>query len=298
MKNNINYKEMQKVAVVTLIINIVFAAAKLIAGLIFKSTAVISDSVHTISDVSTTIIVLMGLKISKAPADKSHNYGHEKIEAVFSTLLAVILFLTAAFLLYNSISSLIKGVFVTEFNILLLIVTAASILSQELMYRYTMHYANKYGSQSLKADAWHHRSDSVSSIAVLIGLGGAFLFEIDFLEQIAAIIVSLLIAKVAVSIYLSSINKLIDKAADYETVKKMSEIVCSIPGVVRIDSLKTRLSTYKIYVDLEIAVDGGITLYKAHEIAQDVHDILENRYTEFNIKHINVHVNPLVDNNI
>lgn len=288
---------MQRVFVVTLAVNIILAAAKLVVGIIYGSAAVVSDSVHTLSDVATTLIAMVGLKLSKAPADKGHNYGHEKIEAVFSTLLAVILFATAALLLYNSLVGIINGVSAADFNILLVIVTAASILSKEAMYRYTIYYARKHDSLSMKADAWHHRSDAVSSIAVLIGICGALIFEAAYFEQIAAIIVSLLIAKVAVEIYLSSINKLIDKAADFETVKKMSEIICRIPGVVRIDSLKTRLSTYKIYVDIEIAVDGALSLYKAHEIAQDVHDILEHKYTEFNIKHINVHVNPHEDIN-
>lgn len=295
MLNGISYKEMQKVFAVTLIANVVLAAAKLIAGILYFSSAVVSDAVHTLSDVAATLIAMLGLKLSKAPADKGHNYGHEKIEAVFSTLLAVILFATAALLLYNSLVAIFSGGGGAKFNILLIIVTGASILVKEAMYRYTIYYADKYSSLSLKADAWHHRSDAVSSIAVIIGIGGTLIFGAAYFEEIAAIIVSVLIAKVAVEIYLNSINKLIDKAADYQDVKKMSEIICSIPGVVRIDSLKTRLSTYKIYVDIEIAADGSLSLYKAHEIAQDVHDILENKYTEFNIKHINVHVNPHQD---
>lgn len=287
------YKQMQRVSFISILFNIILAAAKLVAGILYKSAAVISDAVHTLSDIVTTLIVMIGIKISNAPADKNHNYGHEKIEAVFSTLLAVILFITGAILGIEAATKLINGASPLVISPLLLIVTLLSILSKEIMYHYTMHAAKKHNSQSLKADAWHHRSDSVSSIAVLIGVGISMIFpSAVFAEQIAAIVVSLLIIKVAVEIYLNSIDKLIDKAADFETVKKMSEVICKIPGVVRIDSLKTRLSTYKIYVDIEIAADGSLPLYKAHEIAQEVHDELENKYTEFNIKHINVHVNP------
>ena len=287
------YKNMQHTSVITLILNIILALSKLFVGLLYKSTAVISDSVHTISDCATTVLVMIGIKIARFPPDKNHNYGHEKIEAVFSTFLAVILFIVGVTLLYHSTKALFDKVSTTIYNPLLIVVTAASILFKEFMYHYTNYYAKKYNSQALKADAWHHRSDSISSIAVLLGVGVAMVFpSAYFVEQIAAIFVSLMIMKVSVDIYLSSIDKLIDKAADFKTVKKMSEIVCKIPGVKRIDSLKTRLSTYKIYVDIEIAVDGDLSLFKAHEIAQEVHDVLEHKYTEFNIKHINVHVNP------
>lgn len=294
INKTLEYKEMQRTSLYTLLLNIFLAAATLIIGLLFKSSAVVSDSVHTLSDVITTVIVMIGIKISHAPADKNHNYGHEKIEAVFSTILAVILFITGIMLMVNAINGLINGSTPMIFSPLLIIITLIGIFSKELMFHYTMFYAKKYNSQSLRADAWHHRSDSISSIAVLIGVGIALLFpQLAYLEQAATIIVALLIAKVAFDIYINSIDKLIDKAADYETVKKMSEIVCKIPGVERIDNLKTRLSTYKIYVDIEIAVNGNLSVIKAHEIAQNVHDILENKYTEFNIKHINVHVNPL-----
>lgn len=292
-KNDFVYKKLQRTSIISLILNSMLAGGKLAVGIVFKSAAVLSDSVHTLSDSFTTILVIIGVKISHVPADKGHNYGHEKIEAVFSTILAIILFITGLTLLIDTINKLITGAVPTVFSPLLLIVTFASILFKEIMYNYTMHYAKKYNSLSLKADAWHHRSDSISSVAVLIGILVAMIFpNLAFAEQIAAIIVSLLIIKVSIEIYFKSIEKLIDKAADFETVKKISKIVMDVPGVIRIDSLKTRMSTYKMYVDIEIAAEGNLSLFKAHEIAEQVHDILENKYTEFNIKHINVHVNP------
>jgi cation diffusion facilitator family transporter len=293
LKNRDGIREMLRISAISILLNAVLSAAKLVTGLLYNSGAVLSDAAHSLSDAATTVLVMIGLKISAAPADKNHNYGHEKIEAVFSTLLAVILFVVAVFLCIDSVSVMLSGERAAELNAALLIVTGASIAVKELLYRYTMKFAKKYGSQSLKADAWHHRSDAASSVAVLIGLGTAMLFPgLFFMEQVAAAVVSLLIAKVAVQIYLEAINKLIDRAADPETVAKMSEVICAVPGVARIDSLKTRLSTYKIYVDIEIAADGRLSLYKAHDIAQQVHDLVELKYTEFNIKHINVHVNP------
>jgi len=286
------YREIQRVSQITLIFNVLLGAATLAVGIIFKSTAVMSDSVHTFSDVFSTIIVMIGIKLSSALPDKHHNYGHEKIKAVFATLLAVILFLTGAFLLYSAVISIIEKT-VAIYSPLLFVVTVMGIVSKEIMFHYTMHYAKKHRSQSLKADAWHHRSDALSSVAVLAGIGGALLFpSLYFLEPLSAIAVSALICQVAVKIYLEAIDKLVDKAADPETVKRISEIVLAIPGVKRIDSLKTRQSTYMIYVDLEIAADGKLPLDEAHSIAQEVHDVLEHKYTELEIKHINVHVNP------
>ena len=274
--------------------NTLISALKLTAGFIYGSAAVISDALHSVSDIFVGLLLLFGLKVSQAPADAKHNYGHEKIEAVITGMLATVLVLVGGLLAYGAVQSLIDGTTGTEHSPVLLVVMGVSVLMKEAMFQIANHAGKKYGSPALKADAWNHRSDAIASLAVLLGLAGAMLFpHATFFEPVATLIVALFIVKAAISIYLDAVNKLIDRAADPETVNRISDIVRTVHGVQRIDSLKTRRTTYHIYVDLEIACDGALSLEKAHSIAQEVHDTLEHTYKEFCIKHIHVHVNPL-----
>lgn len=291
-----NIKEMdyrnkmaQKVSIISMIINIVLGAGKLIVGILFASIAVVSDAIHSISDVFSTIVVIIGLHFAGKEADKKHNYGHEKIEPIVATILAVFLLILALMLGYTGIQGLIE-IKVIEINILLLIVTIISIIAKEGLYWYTIYYAKKFNSPALKADAWHHRSDSISSVVVLGGLIGA-MCGVMWLEPVATIILSLLIIKVAVSIYIQSINQLIDSAADDKTIKKIQEITMSIEGVLQIDDLKTRVHASVVYVDMEIGVDQNLILRESHEIADNVHDAIEREIE--NVKHCTVHVNPV-----
>jgi cation diffusion facilitator family transporter len=261
---------------------------KILAGLFSNSGAIIADGIHSLSDVLTTLVAYIGVRISIKQADESHPYGHEKFEPIASKILAIILMLTAAGIVYSGYQNLVSGDIEITSN-LAMYAAAVSIVVKEWMYRYTMRIAVEIKSNAYKADAWHHRTDAFSSIGALIGIGGAR-FGYLFLEPIATILIGILIIKVALDIYISSINELTDRAAADEVIEQIRDITNNVKGMERIDLLRTRQHATRVYVDIEIAVDGDLSLYEAHEIAQKVHDGIE---TEMEVvKHCMVHVNP------
>lgn len=283
-----NYKLGIKVSVVTIIINVVLSIIKILAGIIGNSSAILADGIHTLSDVLTSIIVIIGLKVSSKDADKRHPYGHEKFELIFAKILSIILAATGIFIGYKGIKILISGNIQVPARIAL-VAAVASIITKEVMYRYTIRAADKIKSVSMRADAWHHRSDVFSSIGTFIGVLGARLgFEI--LDPIAGIIVSILIIKVGLDLYIESIGGLVDEAADEETISKIRKLTMDVEGVLGIKTLKTRTFGNKIYVDIDILVDKDITVKKGHKIAEHVHDIVEERIEE--VKHCMIHVEP------
>lgn len=280
-----------KISAVSIIVNIVLSVFKLFAGIFAMSSAMISDSIHSFSDVFSTIIVIIGIKVSSRESDHSHRYGHEKMEPIASMLLAFILFITSLGIGYNGLIKIISGEYNTSPSpgTLALVAAIFSIITKELMYHYTMYGAKKINSSSLKADAWHHRSDALSSVASLIGIGGAMLgFKI--LDPIVSILICFVIIKAGFDILKESMDKLVDKSCDLETIHRMEEIILNTEGVIDLDDIKTRLFGNKIYVDIEICANGNLTLIEAHKIAEDVHDKIENTFKD--VKHCMVHVNP------
>lgn len=290
-----NARIIRKVSIITLIINIVLTALKLAFGAVFFNISVLSDAVHSLSDVGTTLLVLLAVFISKPHEDKQHNYGHEKIEPVLVLFFALILGAVGVLLGIQGIKGIITPKEVT-INFYLISVTVLSVVSKEAMYWYTIHYAKKTKSNSLKADAWHHRSDSLSSVAVLIGLICSPLIKSDLIESIAVLVVAVLVIKVTVQILISAINQLVDKAADDAACAELMQLVKEVERVESIDKFQTRLFGNAIYVDVEISVKGDMTVSESHEIAQVVHDKLESQQ-KYPVKHCNVHVNPAQDNN-
>lgn len=281
-------KAANKVAYTTLIVNIVLALIKFISGVLGHSHAMVADAVHTLSDVLSTVAVIIGIHISSKPADKSHPYGHEKIESVVAKMLAIFLFVTALGIGGNGIKSIIDGNYSSPTSIAL-IAAFVSILAKEWMYRYTIHVAKKINSAALTADAWHHRSDALSSIGTLVGVGGAML-GFPVFDSIAAILVAIMIIKVSIDIYITGFNQLIDSSASDETILKISTVINEVEGVLRIDEIKTRMHGAFIYVDTEISVDGSLSVDKGHQIAENVHLSVETKIE--NVKHCMVHVNP------
>ena len=286
--NNHRKEVINKVGSITLLINICLAIIKLIAGIMGKSSAMVADAVHTISDAVTTIAVIVGAHFSSNPADTDHPYGHEKIEAVVAKSLAIILFLTAIGIGFGGIKTILNGNFSTPTPIAL-IAAIVSIISKEWMYRYTVKAAEKIKSVSLKADAWHHRSDALSSIGTLVGVGGAIM-GFGILDPIASLVVSALVIKVSIDIYITGFKQLVDTAAPLEIREKIFEITGNIDGVKRIDELKTRMHGIFLYVDTEISVDGAISVEEGHKIAEKVHLEIECKID--GVKHCMVHVNP------
>lgn len=284
-------KEANKVSVITIAVNLVLSLFKLFAGIFARSSALISDAVHSASDVLSTFAVIAGVNIASRNSDKGHQYGHERIEDIFSIMLAVILFATGIGIGVSGIRAIIGGDYshMAVPGTLALVAAAVSIIVKEAMYHYTMHTAKKINSTALKADAWHHRSDAFSSIGSLAGVIGAKM-GIPVCDPIASVIICVFIIKAAWDIFYSATNEVVDRAADDETCAALRKEILSVDGVLGIDDLKTRLFGSKIYVDVEIAADGSQTLFEAHAIAQNVHDKLEREFPK--IKHCMVHINP------
>ena len=275
----------------TIIGNFILAFIKILIGFIARSTAMLADGMHSLSDVVTTIGVIIGLKLSHKEADKSHPYGHERIESITSLFLSTVLFLVAISIGYSGIIKIINHNYVTPgFSAIIAAIT--SIIVKELMYWYTIKYANEINSPSLKADAWHHRSDALSSIGALIGIAGARM-GYPFLDPLVAIIIALVIIKVAFDICKQSIAQLIDEAASEDDVHVIIDKINSIDGIYEIKNLKTRQHSNRLYVDVDISVDATLTVEEGHNIASYVHNLIEE---DSRIKHCMVHVNPYYKN--
>lgn len=284
-------KIINKVAIVTIVVNLVLSIGKFVAGIVGNSTAMVSDAVHSASDVLSTFIVLIGARIAVKSEDRDHNYGHDKFENIASIILAMMLFATALALGYAGIQSIIsatKGEFVKP-SYIALVAAIVSIVVKEGMYWYTIYYAKKLDSQALKADAWHHRSDAFSSVASFAGILGAILGAL-VLEGIATLLIAVLIIKVSYDIVKVVIKQLTDHAAPEELVSKIYKTIDDDEDVKNIDVLKTRISGSIIYVDAEIAVDSSLNIVDAHAIAERVHDKIEQDFKE--VRHIAIHVNP------
>ena len=284
-------KTIIKVSNITILGNALLFIFKLLAGIFGHSKAMVSDAIHSLSDVLSTIIVIVGVKISSKKSDKDHQYGHEKFECIAALLLAYMLFAVSIFIGYNGIVDIVKNNYLKEIpTIFSLVMALISILGKEIMYWYTIKYAKKYKSDALKADAWHHRSDALSSIGALIGIAGS-MCGLKFLDALASIIIAGFIIKVSIEIFIDAVNKIIDKACDPKTEEKIRKIINNNEQVIKIDLLKTRIFGPKIYVDCEISLDQNMTLQESHAIAEEIHDELESKIKK--IKHCMIHVNPL-----
>ncbi len=287
MKNN--EKIAIKVSVISIILNCLLTLIKFISGVISKSSAMISDSVHSLSDVLSTFVVIIGVKISNKKADSDHPYGHERIECVSAIILSGMLFIIGALIGINGIKNVTNSSNLVMPGVLALIASIISIISKEAMYQYTIRVSKKINSAALKADAWHHRSDAFSSIGSFIGILGSRLgFKI--FDPLASVIISLCIIKVSIDIFKDAIDKMVDKSCDKEVIDKVISVIEKNESVKNIDDIKTRQFGNKAYVDVEISVDENLLLKDAHKIAEEIHDSVEN---EINIvKHCMVHVNP------
>ncbi len=283
-----------KVSYVTIFSNTLLSVLKLMAGWLGKSKAMISDAIHSLSDVLSTIIVIIGVKMASKKSDREHPYGHEKFECIAALLLSYMLFLVSIFIGYHGIDDILHHRYIHYLpNFFSLIIAIVSIVIKELMYWYTMKFAKKLKSDALKADAWHHRSDALSSIGALFGIIGS-MCGVKFLDSLASVIIALFIIKVSLDIFKDAMNKMIDKSCNPKMEQKMRKIIYSNKNVINIDMLKTRLFGPKIYVDCEIALDKTMTLEESHKIAEEIHGELEKKIKE--IKHCMIHVNPAEKN--
>lgn len=282
-----------RVSAVTIFINLALSLFKFLAGLLAHSNAMISDAIHSASDVFSTVVVMIGVAMAGKKSDSEHQYGHERMECVSSILLAGLLAVTGVGIGIAGIEKIIEGTSGEDLIIpgaLALIAAVVSLVVKEGMFWYTRAAAKKVNSGALMADAWHHRSDALSSVGAFVGILGSRL-GYPILDPAASVVICLFIVKAAADIFKDAMDKMVDRSCDAQTVQKMWDLIEKVPGVKRIDVLRTRLFGAKIYVDIEIAADGEMSLKEAHEIAQKVHDSIEDNFSD--VKHCMVHVNPI-----
>ncbi len=280
-----------RVSTVSIVANCILTVFKLLAGVIAHSGAMISDAIHSASDVFSTVVVIIGIRISRRASDKDHPYGHERLECVAAIVLATILAFTGLGIGYAAVRKIAGGDYagLEVPGRLALVAAVVSILVKEAMYQYTRICAKRIDSSALMADAWHHRSDALSSVGALIGIGGARLgFPIS--DPVASVVICVFIEKAAYEIFMDAVDKMVDKACDEETEKELRQCALEQEGVLGVDLLHTRVFGNKIYVDIEICADGDETLRQAHAVAERVHNSIEKNFPR--VKHIMVHVNP------
>jgi cation diffusion facilitator family transporter len=275
----------------SIIVNLLLSTFKLSAGVLAHSSAMISDSAHSLSDVLSTVIVMIGVKLANQKSDRDHPYGHERLECVAGILLSAGLFAVGIGIGMSGVRDVIRGNYTSlvQPGLAALIAAAASIAVKEGMYRYARSAAERTDSSALMADAWHHRSDALSSIGSFGGILGARM-GFPVLDPLAGVVICAFILKASFDIFMDSVGKMTDKACDDPTQREIRALILEQKDVIGVDQLKTRVFGDKIYVDVEISADGNSTLHTAHAAAQRVHDAIESRFPK--VKHCMVHVNP------
>lgn len=271
--------------------NAVLSGFKLFAGVAGNSGAMISDAIHSFSDVITTVIAWIGVKASKKEADTAHPYGHDRIECIASLGLGIILLATGLGVGKTGVETILSGSYgsLAAPGAIALAAAIVSIVSKEAMYWYTRYYANLINSSAFMADAWHHRSDAFSSVGSLIGIGGAML-GFPVMDSVASVVICLFIVKASYDILKDGIVKLLDTSCGETYDRKMVDYIREQEGVIQVDSLRSRMFGSKVYIDLEIQVDGEKTLRDAHKVAEHIHSEVERAFPD--VKHIMIHVNP------
>lgn len=281
----------RKMSLVSLIGNTVLSGFKLFAGVIGNSGAMISDAIHSFSDVLTTLIAWIGVKVSKKAADEAHPYGHERMECVASLLLGLVLMATGLGVGRVGVDNIIANNYeaLAIPKMIALAASVVSILGKEAMFWYTRHYAKLINSSAFMADAWHHRSDAISSIGSFIGIAGAML-GFPVMDSVASVVICLFILKVAYDILRDALMKMLDTSCGEAYENQLTHYIAEKEDVRSVDLLHSRMFGNKVFIDLEISVDGDKSLRDAHAVAELVHEDVELNFPE--IKHIMIHVNP------
>ena len=291
-------QEIYKVTLIGGVVNVVLLLFKFVAGIVGHSAAMVADAVHSLSDFVTDVIVLLFVHISGKPQDKSHDYGHGKYETLAMTLIGIALLVVAVGILYSGATKIYawsNGVQLKAPGTLALWAALLSVLLKEGVYQYSMVKARKLNSQVVAANAWHHRSDALSSIGTAVGIGGAIFLgqRWTVLDPIASVVVGAFIVKVAVDLLRDGIGDLMEHSLPDEIEEEMLRMVGELPGVVNPHDLRTRRIGNHYAIELHILMDGDISLREAHDKASEVEDLLRARYGEET--HIAVHVEPKDD---
>ena len=281
----------RRISLVGIAGNVALSAFKLFAGIAGNSGAMVSDAVHSLSDVFATFIAFLGVRMSKKEADKEHPYGHERFECVASLLLGAILLITGFGIGKAGLEKVFAGSYETLAipSIIALAAAIISIISKEAMFWYTRYYAKVLNSPAFMADAWHHRSDTFSSIGSLVGIAGAML-GYPVMDSIASVVICLFILKVSYDILKDAITKMLDTSCGEDYEEALATYIAAQEDVVQVDMLHSRMFGNKTYIELALQVDGDLSLREAHAIAERIHYDVEARFSE--IKHITIHLNP------
>ena len=284
-----NYKEGIVLSLWTLALNFLLGSVKLAAGLWGRSSAMVADAAHSYSDCASTVAVIAGLKMASKSADDDHPYGHEKYELIFANILSILLGLTAVKIGYDALMVIAHGSYQVP-GLAPLLAAVFSVAVKEVMYRLTLRKAKKIGSVAMEADAWHHRSDALSSVGAFVGILGARL-GLPVLDPVTGLLVSILVLKVAIDLYRKSVSGLVDSSTDAETVARIQQLLADMDGIEEVNSLKTRVFGASAYADVTIKVDGALTVEEGHDIATLAHNKIEANLPK--IKHIMVHIEPM-----
>lgn len=280
------------VSINSIIGNLLLSVGKLFAGFVAHSAAMVSDGIHSASDVLSTLVVMAGVRYANKASDKQHQYGHERMECIAAIILATMLTMVALAIGYNGYEKIFSENS-TELTIpgqLALWAAVISIIMKEAMFWYTKNAAEKINSGALMADAWHHRSDALSSIGSFVGILGARM-GYPILDPLASIIICLMILYASYEVFADAVHKMVDHSCDEKTTQELIDLIHRVPGVEHVDSITTRIFGNRIYVDVEISVDDMLPLIEAHHIAETTHAAIEANFPL--VKHCMVHVNPM-----
>ncbi len=285
-----------RVTLVGSVVNLLLLVFKFVAGILGHSAAMLADAVHSLSDFVTDIIVIVFVRISSKPEDEGHDYGHGKYETLATAIIGLILLFVGFGILWNGATSIWdfwQGGELKEPGMLALWAALASILFKELLYQYTVLKGRRLNSQAVVANAWHHRSDALSSIGTAVGIGGAILLGEQWLilDPLAAVVVSLFIMKVAIQLLVPSMNELLEKSLPAEVEEKIKQEILAFPGVTSPHHLRTRRIGSSYAIEVHIRMDGQITLEEAHHTATAIENRLKSEFGSRT--YINIHVEPV-----
>ena len=278
------------------VVNVVLLLFKFVAGIVGHSSAMVADAVHSLSDFLTDVIVIVFVRISGKPKDKSHDYGHGKYETLAMTIIGIALLAVAVGILYSGVMEIaawLNGVDLEAPGMLALVAALLSVVLKEAVYRYSIVKAHQLQSQALEANAWHHRSDALSSIGTAIGIGGAIFLgqRWTVLDPVASLIVGLFIVKVSINLLRRGIGDLMEQSLPDEVETEILQLAASVSGVTEPHDLRTRRIGNHYAIELHILMDGNISLHEAHEKASEVEALLRRHYGRKT--HVVVHVEPL-----
>jgi cation diffusion facilitator family transporter len=281
----------RKVTWIGLLTNISLSGLKFAAGYFGRSQALIADAIHSLTDTTTDIAVIAGSHYWSRPPDESHPYGHRRLETLVTACIGLILAAAGIGIGWEAISTLHKKA-ASPPGWIALFAAMVSIIAKEILYRWTATVGKRVKSPALAANAWHHRTDAISSLPVLVAVGGALLFPSwSFLDHVGAAIVSIFILHAALKIIWPAISELIDAGAPKDIQEKIADIACNTSGVREIHAVRTRYISSSIQIDMHIVVDGSISVYEGHQIADNVESKLISRIPD--ILDVIVHVDPI-----